>query len=157
MNIRRFDPWRRWPDLQRPPNCDPRALRTNRHSEGGGEEALFPFLFLCSQLSGRLCFLRHNVEMFRSVGKQQNWGPRAHTDGGAREWGGHADRFRWHKSQTVASVWPLGPRKGTSRGLIPQHHFESVSKSLRREKQQVVMWAGGRWRSVGGLLYLQST
>lgn len=71
--------------------------------------------------------------------------------------GGHADRFRWHKSQTVASVWPLGPRKGTSRGLIPQHHFESVSESLRREKQQVVMWVGGRWREVGGLLYLQST
>lgn len=39
------------------PACDTPALRTNRHTEGGRNEAWFPFLFLCSQLSGRLCFM----------------------------------------------------------------------------------------------------
>lgn len=95
--------------------------------------------------------------MFMSVGEQQNWGPRAHTDSGVEDGGSCRQVSRAQESNCCFSLAAWPPGKGTSRGLIPQHHFESVSESLRREKQQVVMWAGGRWRSVGRLLCLQST
>lgn len=51
------------------PACDTPALRTNRHTEGGRNEAWFPFLFLCSQLSGRLGFMAQSRNVQIRLGK----------------------------------------------------------------------------------------
>lgn len=103
------------------------------HGKGGRNEALFSVLFLWSQLSGRLWFMAQ----YRNVRRvPPGGGPRRHTKEGVDRRRGVVSvaehSFQFHFTE-----------------LIREHHFESVSESLRRKNQQVITGGVGGGCSVG--------
>lgn len=86
--------------------------QTHQRRQKSGFTSIFISFF---SVRWQVVFLWHNVETFRSIQEKNKPGGGV-SDGGA-----------------------LGPRKQTSGELILEHLFESVSESLRRKKQQVVM------------------
>lgn len=123
-----------------------KKARTNRHAEGGRNEALFPFLFLCSQLSGRLCFMAQCRNVQICLGKPRPGSRESpSTQRQAMQTGFCGARA---KLSFLSGLLAPGNKE-----LIPEHLFESVSESLRRKKQQVIVGGGAMALSGGVVIF----